>query len=435
MDLDENRKKRKKKKLMIKIYSAVVIALVVFVLFITVYDFGYKKYVAKLDILEDTIKCDSVIIENSIVYKSNHTGTVNYFKNEGDKISKGILLARTYATNEDDMQSKLDELNKQIKKIESNSIKSEILSSDIKKSEKIINYIVKDLQESLLNGDFKKAKEIKSQLVEGVDKHNKITGNDSYKNVTVSTLVKQKENIIKQMQSNTKNYYSKNVGIISYLIDGLESTFTLENILNTQVDKIEITDSKPINNKEIEKVKIGQPVLKVAYNNKWYIGCKLKKESINGIKEGNNIDIRFNDKIRLKAVVYKIKEQGDNALVIFSFDDYYYKVYKNRFNKVDIIKSSNKGLKIPIDSIIEREGKKGVFVSNVSNIVKFVPIKILYQNDEFAIVKQKYFYVKQKETDKAEKIDTIRLYDQIIQRPDKVKEKDILNRGGDNGVN
>ncbi|WP_156456453.1 HlyD family efflux transporter periplasmic adaptor subunit [Abyssisolibacter fermentans] len=426
MDLDIYKRKRQRRKFIKIIFCSALLLYLFFVIFSTFYGFGSKKYVAKVDVLEDVVECDAVLIDSSVVYKAKQTGTIKYYKDEGERIKKGVTLARIYSTNEEELQNKLNDINTQIQKLQSNSIKKGILKGDLDKSEKLLNYMINDLQDSLLNKDFNKAKLLKNQLINGIDKHSKISGNDAYTEVTLSQLIKEKENIINQMQNTTRNYYSQNVGLISYKLDGLEEVYTLDNVMNMAIDKFDIEQSEIIDNNEITTIKAGQAMFKISNNNKWYIACKVNKSSINGIIEGKNINIRLDNKLILKSYVYKIKEQDDEALLIFQFDNYYYEFYQNRHMKIEIIKTSNEGLKIPISTIIQKDDLKGVYVSNINNIVRFMPIEIIYQNDEFAVVKDRYIEIIDKKTNETKNVKTIKMYDEIILNPEKVKDFEII---------
>lgn len=424
MDVDGNRRKRKRKK-KAKYFVSLLVVLALS-LFFAIYDFSYSKYVVEKDVLEDSIICKAVFLENSKIYKSAHTGKVEFFKKENSKIKRGITIAKTYATNEDGMQKKLDELDDQIEKIETNAIKKELLKGDIQKSEKVIVLVMDEIQKCLLNGEYQKAKELKQELVQGVDKYSKISGDDSFKQVTVEQLTKQKQDIIDRMKDNSKTYYSQNVGIISFKFDGLEDEYDINNVLNKKVEEFNIEESKFSDTNKIETIQMGQPIFKIADNNNWYIGCKLKKESINGIVAGKNIDIRMQDSRVLSARVHKIVEQDDMALVIFRFSSYYYEYISKRCENIQIIKKQYSGLKIPIESIVKRGEIEGVYVCNVSNIVKFVPVKVLYKNDKTAIVVSDKYTVSKEGTDEKTTISTIRMYDEIILKPEKVKKSDIV---------
>jgi len=82
------------------------------------------------------------------------------------------------------------------------------------------------------------------------------------------------------------------------------------------------------------------------------------------------------------------------------------------------------GLKIFVDSIIEKDGKKGVYLLDINRNAVFKPIQIIGIHEEYAIIKSNVFY--EKKDGETRTIETIKLYDEVVRKAEKVKEGQLV---------
>ena len=72
-------------------------------------------------------------------------------------------------------------------------------------------------------------------------------------------------------------------------------------------------------------------------------------------------------------------------ILLWLFDDYFYKVYDKRYVNIELITAVYEGLKVKNEALIEVDGIKGVYVQDASNIIKFFPVEILGSDEEYTI--------------------------------------------------
>lgn len=66
----------------------------------------------------------------------------------------------------------------------------------------------------------------------------------------------------------------------------------------------------------------------------------------------------------MDATVYKVKKDGDDYRVIFFLDVYYKSFAASREEDMKVVASDSSGLIVSNKAIVEKNGKKGVYVKN-----------------------------------------------------------------------
>ena len=236
--------------------------------------------------------------------------------------------------------------------------------------------------------------------------------------------VKEGEKISKNTKvaqsKNTSNAYTANqAGIVSMTLDGYESKFSSKNI-----DEIKPSDFKALEVKKTvisadQELEVGQGMFKIIENQNWYIITRIENEKLDKLKKGDKVSININKSEEKKdATVYKIGRSKEDVFLILEMDKYLHDFYKERYVDLKITKDVYSGLKVPQNSIIEKDGTKGVFIKDISGVVKFRPVNIMK---------------KTKNTTLVEPVDgqtPLKLFDEVFTDGKKVKEGQLVNSKG-----
>ncbi|SHH69433.1 putative membrane fusion protein [Caloranaerobacter azorensis DSM 13643] len=387
-----------------------------------------------IDVLERT---KGIIFKNEVVYRATTNGKIIFNKNEGEKVGLGILIGQVIASDKNHkIAEELNAINKKIEEL-SNKIKTqEIFSNDIEKNKIFIDEKIDTLRKSILEGNFIKVNQVVKELKLDLDKRSDLFGKNSLIANDLDKLYEMRKNLQNRLKNAKENYYSKNCGLVSYTIDGLEEIYNLKGLSKFTPDKFRIIESNihKINN-ELE-VSSGEPIFKIIDNYKWYLVVKLGPNSgIDRLSEGKYVYIKFLEKNeKIKGKVYKVNKGSDGYIVIFEFDSYLYKFYNERYVDVEIIINTYSGLKVPKSSVVKRDGIDGVYIKDISGVVKFKPVRIIGQNDKYVIVDTGSKIkvgdrgkIKININGKDEKVYTISIFDEVFVNGKKVKEGQIID--------
>ncbi|MDD2495523.1 MAG: HlyD family efflux transporter periplasmic adaptor subunit [Tissierellia bacterium] len=411
-------------------FSFVIVCIVIYI-FQNNYG-SVDTMIAENGTLEDIIKANGIIVKDEEVFSSNVDGSLTYYHEDGDKVNRGLLVADI------NVDSNSVQIKSQIKEIEL-AIEDKKRKDNINNSEDIQNVELNnnifrsDLQASILNNDIKNVYNIIGQVnTNNSDNIDIQDSSNKYENYDIKELETMKNNLSNSMSANKIPYYSNNSGIITYKIDGLEDKYIYENVLNltpsatAEIDYVETDSSKNIS------VAKGDKIFKIIRNFDYYIAATVNNEYAKLFEENKYIKTRILShgvESEVWGYIKKINYGSEESVLIIYFDDFFYKVYDERYVDVQLITGVYDGLKIDLKSLVEKDGIIGVFVKDASNIVKFFPVEILGKDDENAVVYIGDYVSENKRrtiTINENIHETIKIFDKIILEPDKVYEGQIL---------
>lgn len=228
-----------------------------------------------------------------------------------------------------------------------------------------------------------------------------------------------------------KKVYSSKSGFITYIFDGLENSFKYDEITNIMPSKLQNLEETIVNTSNISSANVGDRLLKVIDNFEYYMVCLVNNVDMASYEEGKYIRVKFDgsDKI-VYGYIGKINSGNDESVLILRFDDFFYKVYNKRVIKASLVKNLYQGIKVDKKAVIEKDGIKGVYIKDVSNIIKFLPLEIIGSNDKYYIASQGEGTQEGKRgwitvNDKA--YYTVKVFDKLILEPDEVYEGQIVD--------
>ena len=202
-------------------------------------------------------------------------------------------------------------------------------------------------------------------------------------------------------------------GIVSYNYDGYESQITYKSLgslteafLTTYKEAGGEVKSAPKGS-----VESGTQVFKVIDNKRWYLVCWVNKEKAESIKAGYRLNVKLDEDTRIPMTVDSVKKQSSSYQIVFSCNRNYKDFDKHRIVECTIITSSNSGIILETGSIVEKDGKKGVYVMDKYGEANFVPVSILSSADGKTVVVKNYFY-----DSKGNSVETVKSYDVVLKR-------------------
>ena len=362
------------------------------IIFIIVCSFLYiaQRYINKIDIsileydeLEEAINTKGIILKDEAILTSTCYGDVKYYYNEGQKVSKGTYLADI---------STVDSTEK---------IKAEI-----------------ELIDKAMNGP-------ENVITIGTNENNK------YSKYTQDELKVLKASFEKALSNNKVPIFSPKSGFVTYVFDGLEDTFNYDDVLNIMPSSLHDLEEVITNTNNTSSVNVDDELLKVINNFEYYMVCLVNNSNISTYKEGSYIRVKFDDDDQIVfGYIEKINSSSEESVIIISFDDFFYKVYNKRIVEAKLINNIFQGIKIEKEAVTEKDGITGVYIKDISNIIKFLPIEIIGSNDEYYMVSQGEIIAEGERgriTVNDNIYSTVKAFDKVVLDPDKVYEGQIVD--------
>lgn len=317
-----------------------------------------------------------VIRDEKVAKGNNSENGMVQIKSEGERVSKGDQIFRYRSQNEEELNSKIDELNNQIQEAllgETNLFPSDIQAIDEQIESKIDGLKSKN--------NLQEISEYKKDINTYITKKSEIAGDLSKAGSYINSLIEERAKYQKELRENSEYVTAPIAGLVSYRVDGLEETLTPDNFESINKDFLEDLD-----------LKTGQIVTtstengKVINNYECYIATILDSEESKEAEVGQEVTLRLSTQDEITGEISYLSEQSDGSiLIIFTINDCVEKLIDYRKITFDVIWWRYNGLKVPKSAIIYDNGLSYV-VRNRAGYQDKILVEILKENNNYCIV-------------------------------------------------
>lgn len=391
------KRKRSKKSAGRKFFYVVFVVIVIYILGYFISFFMQKKIDSTVIEYAD---CDNSKIISGIVVRDEKTYTakksgllsINLHNNDVAK-RNSVVCAIQDKNSVSKLESELSQINNDILVMQKNRIGISLFQTDIKNANGQIEKIIDENIYACPQNNFSKINNLMDYVQKNLDLKNQLLLTENRGNI--KDMDSKKKSIEQQIKKNIDSMIAKQSGIVSYLIDDLENTFTVNKINELRAEQIDIKSQTKefLQNSPVNK---GDVVFKIIESNNWYIVCLVKNKDIENLAE-NDFKLIFleteNGFVNLETCVQKILTRNKNeSLLILKATKSVQDFIAVRNIKFKLEDTSCHGFKIPVSAVIRKKLFKipPEFISKDKMVTKknneTVQIKI-YDSDE------NYFYV------------------------------------------
>lgn len=370
-----------------------------------------------------TVDADSFIFRDESVVANSSEGTVVTLVSEGDRVSKGQMVANIYHDeNSALLQDEINRIQRRLDILAQSNVDSEYVISDLAELDKEIGEILCDIHLSSAKGNLSSSISKSSELLVKLNKRDLIVDSEFDYGSEQERLLKEKQNLEDTINSVSTAVYAENSGYFYSEVDGYEKIFDI-----SKVDDMSFKMFEDLSNSEPDEKMLDSGVVKIVNDFVWYTVCSVDSEKMAGIDEGNLYDVIFpeNGNACIQMKVEKIVSNTTNVktLVVFRANvlphDFNYK----RFQKAEIVLQSVQGLSVPKSAVRVVDGVRGVYIL-VGDVVRFRSIEITDERENYYVVKIKSRNdaFEQPEDMPEQNVKYISLYDNVI-----VSGKDLFD--------
>ena len=412
-------------------------------LILTVFTFGYmlfrtmpslfamafKFVLPESIIIKDSVETKGLILKKEALYRAEGNGTIDIIKPEGERLARGSEVCKIQVNSgESNIQQEIKELDEKIQALKAIESERDILKGDEGKLGNNIDNLILEIQEKINAAEYDKAEILKEKLALYYGKQQDISGGDHLISTSIENLEKKRDSLGEKVNENSITYYTNEAGIVSYKIDGYEEIFSFSNKEDYNYSNMKF-DSANINPRENgDKVQFGEHIFKIIDNYEWYAMLKIDNfKEISSYEEGDRIllekkgtDEEFNGKI------IRIDKEGSKGTILCKFNSNFMQIYDERFVNFDIIRYKHEGYKIPTKALVDKDGIKGVYIKEISGIVRFKPVEIIKEEDKFVYIssgENNTIVINEED----EPVKTITAFDEILLNTKGVKEGIIIH--------
>ena len=326
----QNKIKKYRKPINLNI-GMLIFAVIFFYVIYCVIMYFQSTHIVRYEVKEGSIATNNIyrglIIRDETVVNTDNAGYVNYFIYEGERVAKGDLVYT------------IDETGRLSEHIKAETFDENTLSD---KQLREFRAETVNFMHSFEGEHYSGTYEFKNSLQNTLLKLANVNMLNSIKNINGGSGI---TNVI---DYNNAPY----TGIVTFWTDGYEE-ITEDMVTESSFDEKKYEKKQILNN---DLLAVGDAVFKVSTNENWSVVIPIDASRGAELEEEGYIKVRFLKNNYESWGETKLLRNGDgNTYLKLSFTNSMITFVNDRFLDIELIIYDEKGLKIPVSSIVEKE--------------------------------------------------------------------------------
>lgn len=362
--------------------------------------------------INDSVSADAYVFRDEYVLKDAVDGVIVTLVSDGDRVSKGQLIANVYADESDAaLQDDINRLQRRLDILEDSSVDTDFVISDITKLDNEISEVLTDIYSDSSKGDLASVIDSSSQLLVKFNKRDLIVDSDFDFSSEKEKIETDMSSLEARISSVSTSITAPSAGYFYGDVDGYESVF-----LTDSVGEMSIRDFEELTHSKTENVS-SENGIKIVRDFVWYLVCSVDSDQLVNLKSGNSYTVSFpeNADYQMDMLLDRtVKETNSSkALAIFRVNILPNQFDYKRYQKAEIVLNEKEGLTVPKKAFRVVNGVEGVYIL-VGDVVRFRKIERIGEKDDYYIVRYdsqpNYF----EDENSADNTPYLSLYDNII---------------------
>ena len=340
-----------------------------------------------------TTALSGYVVREEMVLPDDTSGLLQLQRAEGERVSAGGVIAVAYADQATlDRQQEIQSLETQIEQLQYAADAALGAEVSLRLDTQILQDII-DYRTALAADRLDQAEDCGQSLRSLVLKRDYTYSDTTDFSAQVAELQSQLNQLRSQTGASTRRITAPQAGLYSAVVDGYETVLTpqaLETLTPSQFSELEPDTS------------VSSTVGKLILGDTWYYAAVMDQEEAQLLQESGSLQLRFAKGIGqdLDVSLTRVSEPEDGQVVaVFRGNTYLSELTLLRRQSAEIIRETESGIRVPIEAVrlVEETvtGEDGtettVSRTGVYCIVgleaRFKPVDVVYQNEEFALVR------------------------------------------------
>ena len=340
-----------------------------------------------------TTALSGYVVREETVLPDDTSGLLQLQRAEGERVSAGGVIAVAYADQATlDRQQEIQSLETQIEQLQYAADAALGAEVSLRLDTQILQDII-DYRTALAADRLDQAEDCGQSLRSLVLKRDYTYSDTTDFSAQVAELQSQLNQLRSQTGASTRRITAPQAGLYSAVVDGYETVLTpqaLETLTPSQFSELEPDTS------------VSSTVGKLILGDTWYYAAVMDQEEAQLLQESGSLQLRFAKGIGqdLDVSLTRVSEPEDGQVVaVFRGNTYLSELTLLRRQSAEIIRETESGIRRPIEAVrlVEETvtGEDGtettVSRTGVYCIVgleaRFKPVDVVYQNEEFALVR------------------------------------------------
>ena len=344
------------------------------------------------------VSAQGIIIRNESIIVNNTSGALHYITTDGTRAAKGGTIAEIYSDSSISGKiSRMHAIESELESISQIEDYNNVMAPDMDIVGAKVNDSLNSVVRSCAAGDFETAPEFFEQLIMNINRRQVLTGEITDFSAKKAALNKELGDLKSSIPAATGKVVAKTSGYFVSAVDGYEQVLTVKDLESLTPEALK--DIKPEGQTE-------NAIGKIVSDYEWYIAAEMEINDSLKYKPGDNLTVKTAVKsapeLSVTVKCINMSEKGDSAVVVFSCQQMNGDLATMRKGPITVVNKVYRGLKLSRKDLRMVDGVTGVYTVSGMRL-KFVPVNVLYSNDDFMICEQQV----------SEKT-VLRLYDEVV---------------------
>ena len=357
--------------------------------------FGFEVYSAYFGGLEtepaihvtvnDSFNAVGWFFRDESVIEGKEYGSVKHVVYSGEHVQQDAPLATIYADEQSlEASRQLEPLDNKIKLLDS-ALQSSNDEADSAKLDQLITLALQQTAEQVRNGSGSSLSSAAETLRTLSLRRESSSVSSADITAARDALAAERDSLNAQLAGKTRQITTPESGYFSDIVDGYESTLTLEAMQDLSLDSFhELTSYKPESG--VQTGTMG----KIIQGFSWYLAAEIPADQAKRLRVGQKLRVDFTQaSLESDVTVYSLIEERDSetAVVVLEGTNFNPEMVSMREQPIEIIIATYTGLRVPKQALRMEDDNIGVYILSGS-VEKFKTIKKLYEADDYYVVEQ-----------------------------------------------
>lgn len=383
-DLKEKRKKS---------YRRIgIVIFCIIMLFILIWQIAVNRTETQIAVKitqNDSFQADGWFFRKETVVEDTKGDIVKHIVQNGEKVQKNASLAVVYSNSQAfENSQKASVLQDQIELL-NNASQMLTSTSDSIKIESMITAKISELSVAMQQSTVSNIQTIVKDLRDLSLRRGLSVVDSSTLSAQIQKMESELNYLNSQIGNSSITISSPTAGFFSEVVDGFESKLTIDSLNQMTVSELEKLNRNDINSDK------SKDLGKIVQDFRWYFAMSVPKNEVEDLSVGGSLSLRFaqlSNDIPVTISDIRKNKSDENALLIVSSMEITPEILSMRYQSVEVIKATYKGIKVPKSAVrvkTDNNGNsiKGVFILP-NSVSRFKPIEVLYETKDYYVVKQ-----------------------------------------------
>ena len=384
-----------------KVFKWAIISLAVIFIIHQAFSSFYKPITTETALFHsgtEGIDISGFIVRNEMVVTEKANGALHFLVEDGTRVAKDGTIAQIYDSESASITvSEIENLKGKIEDMKNIIAYNNLDATDLDTVNNKLNAAINELVITCSAGQFSEVEKAKQELLSIINRKQMVIGATTDFTPQLEELEARVNSLEASLPSVKDKIKAEISGYFASSSDGYENSVDI-----SKLSKITPEEFAKIEPSEKPKNVIG----KIVSDYEWYIVAKISMNDSLTYKEGESVKISTSLKtaptLSAKVKHINVSDVGEDAIIVLSCSQMSSEIAAIRTAPMTLVKTEYSGLKVSRKALRVADSKTGVFVVN-SMQVKFVPVNVVFSNDDYIICEQL-----------ASDSDVLRLYDEVI---------------------